>query len=78
MISKIGQHIDNLVNNHQIITKTFQRNLQTITCKIGKKDNNVYFKSWRIDEYKHTRKLAQAYDNNGPIKGSQSIVDYFA
>ena len=75
---KIGQVTESFGLNHKIITKKFQRGLQTIESKVAKIGNKVYFKSWRIDEYKHTRKISQAYSNGQPIKGSQSIIDYFA
>lgn len=77
MLNKIGQHIETIGQN-TLITKSFQRGLQTIESKVAKIGNKVYFKSWRIDEYKHTRKISQAYSNGHPIKGSQSIIDYFA
>lgn len=76
MLNKIGQHIETIGQN-TLITKTFQRGLQTIESKVVKIGNKVYFKSWRIDEYKHTKKISQAYNGDTPIKGSKSIIDFY-
>lgn len=77
MLQKINQSIENSGFN-TIISKTFQRGLQTIETRVAKANNKIYFKSWRIDEYKHTRKISQAYSDGEPIKNSKSVVDYFA
>lgn len=78
MINKIIQRTEQIGLDHKLIRKTFQRGLQTIESVSAYKNNKLYFRGWRIDEYKHVKKLSQAYNECGPIKGSQSIVDYFA
>lgn len=78
MLNKIIEKVENIGYNNKLIRKVFQRNLQTIESVSAYKDNKLYFRGWKIDEYKHKRKLSQAYNNGQPIKGSQSIIDYYA
>lgn len=74
MLSKIGQKIET-VGQTKIIRKIFQRNLQTIESSSAYIGDKLYFRGWKINEYKHCRKLSQSYYNDKPIKGSQSILD---
>ena len=74
MINKIGQTIET-VGQNKIIRKLFQRNLQTIESTSAYVGDKLYFRGWRINEYKHSRKLSQAYNAGIPIKGSKSILD---
>lgn len=77
MISKIHQSIERSGVN-TIITKTFMRGLQTIESKVAKVGNKVYFKSWRIDEHNHTKKISQSYSGDKPIKNSRFVLDIWA
>lgn len=80
MIHKIFQKIETIgVDNHKLITKAFQRNLQTVECKTASIDGKVYYRSWDINHANGTRrKLSQAYEGGIPIKGTQSIINYYA
>ena len=74
MINKIGQTIEHTGLN-KIVRKSFQRNLQTIESTSAYIGDKLYFRGWRINEYKHSRKLSQAYNAGVPIKGSKSVLD---
>ena len=74
MINKIGQTIEHTGLN-KIVRKSFQRNLQTIESTSAHIGDKLYFRGWRINEYKHSRKLSQAYNAGVPIKGSKSVLD---
>lgn len=76
MLNKIGQKIEYIgTRAHKIVTKTFQRNFQTIKAKSAYYNDKLYYRSWNINQYKHTKKLSQSYSNGNPIKGSKSILD---
>ena len=76
MINKIIQKIEHTGPN-TIIRKTFQRGLQTIDTTSAYIGDKLYHRSWKINEYKHIKKLSQSYYNGNPIKGSQSILDIY-
>ena len=63
---------------NKIIKKTFLRGLQTIKSISAYNHNKLYFRSWRIEEHKHTRKLSQTYKDAVPVKNSQSVLDFYA
>ncbi len=77
MLNKIGQVTKNSGNN-SVIIKTFRRGLQFIETRSAYNNGKLYFKSWRIDDYKHSRKIGMVYDENGPIKNSKYDLDYYA
>ena len=77
MINKIGQKIEKSYLN-TVVTKTFQRGLQTVTSKVASFNRKVYFKSWRVDEYNKSRQICQAYNDGKPIKESRYSLDLLA
>lgn len=77
MISKIGQSTE-IVGQNKLVHKIFQRGLQTIKSTSAYIGDKLYYRKWIVDEYKHTKKLSQSYNAGQPIKGSQSIIDFYA
>jgi len=74
---KIGQSVENTGLN-TIIRKSFQRGLQTIEATVAKIGDKTYYKSWVISEYGHKKKISMSYNSGHPIKGSKSVVDFYA
>lgn len=77
MLNKIWQKTEGIGFNN-IVRKTFQRNLQTIETVSGYIDNKLYYRSWEISEYGRKQKFSQAYNAGHPIKGSKSVLDFYA
>ena len=78
MISKISQVTETIgTETHKLITKTFQRGLDTVTTKTASFGGKVYFKSWRIDGYKRTTCINRAYDGTKPIPDTTSKLDIY-
>ena len=80
MLHKIFQRIEPIgLDTHKLITKTFQRNLQTIESRSAFINDKLYYRSWRVeDALGNVKKLSQVYDNGKPIPGTQSIINYNA
>ena len=76
MIQRISKSIESSGFNTTIIKK-FQRGLQFIESRSAYNKGKLYFRGWRIEEYKHRREISQAYNPN-PIKSSRSIIDYYS
>ena len=72
MIHKITQKVETFNNNtHKIITKSFQRGLQTIETKSAYIDDKLYYRDWVINSYNKKRVIKQTYNAGHPIKGSR-------
>ena len=74
---KIGQSVEQ-VGQNTLVHKSFQRGLQTIETTSAYIKDKLFYRTWNIEEYNHTRKIAQAYTDGKPIKGGKSVLDYFA
>lgn len=77
MLNRIGQKIEQ-VGLNKIVRKTFQRNLQTINSTSAYIDNKLYYRSWEISEYGRKQKFSQSYNAGHPIKGTKSVLDFYA
>lgn len=79
MLNKIFHKVESIGYNNKLVTNTYQRGLQTIESKSAYLKDKLYFRSWEIrDALGNVRKLSQSYSNGQPIKGSQSIINYYA
>ena len=74
MISKIGQTVET-VGLNKVITKTFQRNLDTITSQSAYINDSLYFRRWTINGFNKKQVKFQSYHNGKVIKGSQGGLD---
>lgn len=80
MLTKILQRVEPIgLDNHRMIVKVFQRNLQTIESKSAFLNDKLYYRAWEIrDALGNVKKLSQVYEDGKPIYGSQSIINYYA
>lgn len=74
MLSKISESIDR-VGNNKVITKSFQRGLQTIETKSAYIGDKLYYRDWVIREFRRTVKYMQSYNGGVPFKNSRHKLD---
>ena len=74
MIQKISEFIERSGNN-KLITKHFQRGLQTIETRSAYIGDKLYFRDWNIKEFRKTVKYFQSYNNGIPFKNSRHKLD---
>lgn len=79
MIHRISQKIETLSsNNHKLVTKTFQRGLETVETKSAYINNKLYYRDWTVSSYGKKKVIKQTYNAGQPIKESKSTIDYKA
>lgn len=72
MIRKIIQKVEApTIGNHKIITKVFQRGLETIKTRSAYINDKLYYRDWTLSSHNKKRVIKQSYNAGHPIKGSR-------
>lgn len=74
MLSKINEYVDRSGAN-KLITKYFQRGLQSIETRSAYIGDKLYYRDWTIREFRKTVKYFQSYNNGIPFKNSRHKLD---
>lgn len=74
MINKINEFVERSGNN-KLVTKQFQRGLQSVNTKSAYINDKLYYREWIIREYNKFVKYIQSYNNGIPFKNSRHKLD---